>query len=208
MTNKINCPHCGKTITGSLDDRTWADIKKNHKTVNVGDIKTETLITGEVVEFVCIDKNRDGANLTFANKNLFDFMLYMNNENTNEGSWRECFMRKTNMPRVEKLLSAELQASIKEVSKFTNGMETKDRLFLFSKNEVFGTDETCKDNQYEFYKDEKNREKLTNSGNDYWWWLRSPDSTNAPSFRGVFSTGNLSGGLASFARGVCLGFCV
>jgi len=206
-----------------LKDLSWAEIAEISRSgkaaehFEVGDTKTVELFTGEAVELVIVGLDHDEAQdfkgkagITFGTKNLLDQMYYMNNEYTNEGGWGKSFMRNVNMPRIDKLLPQELREVICPVVKLTQGNGLGDRLFLFSESEVYGTkDDRYRENeQYPYFEDSKNRVKVTNSGNDYWWWLRSPLSTFTTFFRFVISNGNLSFNIASIAIGLCLGFCV
>ena len=213
MNTKTKCPHCGAEVA-SLESMSWAEIKKNPERVVVGDSKVVDLITGERVEFVVVgkehDKTIDGgmASLTFATKHLLEQMHFMNPTNTNKGGWGESFMRKANMERIYRLLPDEVKDVICTVIKHTGDEKTNDKLFLFSEIEVFGTDKTSREHQYPYFKDEDVREMVTVSGNDYWWWLRSPLVGGATGFRDVYAGGGLDWDSATGAGGVCLGFCV
>lgn len=87
------------------------------------------------------------------------------------------------------------------------------KLFLFSEIEIFGSTTYSKageGSQYSYFATAANRIKyLSNgSGSAGWWWERSPHGSNSYHFCVVYSVGDAGTSSASYAGGVCFGFCV
>ena len=143
----------------------WA----NPGTLKVGDEIVETLKDGREVVFVVMDDGVIGL------KNLLGYHR-MNKEWTNEGGWLACDMRRYLNEEVIALLPDALIAAIKP-RKF--GKE-EDKLWLFSEMEVFGEHDWTENDpdrgfQFEYFKDRRNRIKVDEDGDAYWWWERSPN---------------------------------
>ena len=214
----------------NLNTLTWEEINevaengRADKVFEIGDTKTITLYTGEVVELAIIGFNHDKlseqnkkASITFAFKNLLDGEFEMNGEYTNIGGWEKCKMRNEYMNRLFKLLPTELQSVIAVVDKKTSvGNEseelktTKDKLFLLSQSEVFGNSSYSADGegeQYEYFKDNENRVAHRNNSSD-WWWLRSPNVASSSRFCNVTGNGFADYTTASDSHGVRPAFCL
>ena len=87
------------------------------------------------------------------------------------------------------------------------------KLFLFSEIEIFGSTTYSKageGSQYSYFATAANRIKyLANgSGSASWWWERSPYGSYSSYFCGVNGGGDAYINGASYASGVCFGFCV
>ena len=174
----------------------WA----NPGTLKVGDEIVETLKDSREVVFVVMDDGVIGL------KNLLGYH-HMNKDWTNEGGWLACDMRRYLNEEVIALLPDELVAAIKP-RKFG---EEEDKLWLFSEMEVFGEHDWTENDpdrgfQFEYFKDRRNRIKVDEDGDAYWWWERSPYGGVSVSFCNVNSDGNASGDFASNTYGVCFGF--
>lgn len=215
LNNSIE--HAPQEITCSLEE--FIEYIENTDDISecygVGDYKTIELYTGEEVKMIILDLGRDKlASGSIAKVTLgilsIDGLFNMNPTNTNEGGWRESFMRQR-MERIFKLLPPILQAHIKPVIKHTcvgqgNNVvvSTVDKLFLFSEVEIYGqVDYSCygEDAQYDYFKLAGNRQFNRCK------WLRSPLSDNSC----FCYTENLAGasyGRANTGCGIAFGFCV
>lgn len=214
----------------NLNALSWEEINeiaengRADKVLEVGDTKTITLYTGEIVELVIIGFNHDKlseqdkkAGITFAFKDLLDGEFEMNGEYTNVGGWEKCKMRNEYMNRLFKLLPTELRSVIAVVDKNTSiGDEseelktTQDKLFLLSQSEVFGNSSYSADGegeQYEYFKDNENRIAHRNGSSD-WWWLRSPNVAYSTYFCVVDDYGGANYSVAGFSYGVRPAFCL
>lgn len=215
----------------SLNDYTWQEIKEAadegyaDSVFVIGDTKTITLYTGEKAEVVIVGFNHDtisGSNdkagITFAFKNLIDGRFEMNETDTTDGGWAKSKMRNAYMQRLFNLLPSDLQDVITDVDKITGvggGSEnkteiTQDKLFLFSKREVFGNSNNTADfegKQYPYFENEENRIAYR-AGDTDWWWLRSPYLADSRSFCGVDNDGFASYDWATGSSGVRPAFCL
>ena len=122
---------------------------------SVGDEKEVTLTTGEKITLVIMGLNHDDladgsgkAGLTLGTKNCLTTNYPMNASSTNTGGWAGCVMRNTTLATIFGYLPNEVQAVIKTVKKITGRYDlsprgtletTEDKLFLFSQEEVMGT---------------------------------------------------------------------
>lgn len=210
--------HTPQEITCSLEE--FIEYIENTDDVSerygVGDYKTIELYTGEEVKMIVLDLGRDQlASGGTAKVSLgilsMDGRFNMNPTDTNEGSWRDCLMRRR-MERIFRLLPPILQAHIKPVVKHTSAgqrnseiVATVDKLFLFSEVEIRGRTEYSypgEDTQYDYFKLAVNRQF------DDYKWLRSPSSGYYNYFCRVNSTGIACNSSASNGYGVAFGFCI
>ena len=156
----------------------------------------------------------------------------MNTSNTNNGGWRDCYMRKTLLNGTSnsllKALPAALQSAIKSINKYTdagsgsdhntaaNVIATQDKLWLLSEFEVWGTryyaNEAEKNyqQQYDYFKagNTKIANRHTAVTTAVWWWLRSPYYNYTSTFCNVYSNGTYFNSNAYYSAGVRAGFCV
>lgn len=214
-----------------FDDYTWAEIAaiaergEAADIFSVGDFKTVTLYTGEIIKVVILGFNHDtisgtnaAAGITLGLRDMLDGEFEMNEQYTNAGGWDKSKMRNVYMPRFLKLLPAELQAVIKTVDKKTGAgggsnklITSQDKLFLFSQKEVINDDTYTaggEGKQYPYFEDEGNCVK-NRGGSALTWWLRSPYTSGSPTFRYFYSSGTVNGSSdANNAYGVSFGFCI
>lgn len=214
----------------TLNAMSWQEIKDAvnegiaDKIFKIGDTKTIELYTGETIEVVIVGFNHDKisgsddfAGITFGLKNMLDGEFEINEDYTNVGGWKKSKMRNVYMQRFFKLLPADLQEVIETVDKITGvggGSEqteiTQDKLFLFSKREVTGSNEyvaPMEGKQYPYFENEDNRIK-ERAGSAYYWWLRSPLASIATSFCCIDSNGDFNIYGAGGTGGVSFGFCI
>lgn len=209
-------------------NNTWAQIidachkNKVPATWVVGNQKTMT-IDGTAYVIDIIGKGHDDysdgsgkAPLTFQLHDCYGERKTMNSSNTNSGGWTSCAMRSTHLPAILALMPTEVQNGIREVNKLTSAGSqsatintTADKLFLLSDIEIFGSVSDSKSGegtQYDYYKAGNSRVKNYN-GRAYFWWERSPYSSNSTYFCIVFSNGYPAYNNASGAFGVAFAFC-
>ena len=216
-----------------LEMLTWeeiADIAKSGKAAahfRVGDTKDITLKSGETVTAVIVDFNHDvldselesTAGITFGIKGVLDGWFEMNTYDTNKGGWAKSKMRTVYMQRIENLLPDDVRAALQPVVKTTTkggGSDeiemTVDKLFLFSEVEIVGTDAADSGDdegvQYKYFEKPENRVKKRDNGAACNWWLRSPNTSGAAFFCGVYTSGIMRSYFASNAYGVSFGFCL
>ena len=143
----------------------------------------------------------------------------MNSSNTNNGGWTSCVMRNTYVPIFITRLTNELQSVIKAVNKLTSVggnnstiTTTRDKLFLLSEIEIFGSlshSYSGEGSQYAYYKAGNSKNKTYISGSATGWWERSP-AKDSISFCNISNAGAAAGvnSGASAPIGVAFAFCI
>ena len=215
-------------LKDNFADNEWSEIIAACQSGNVpaswvvGNYKNMT-INGKAYRIDIIGKNHDDyadgsgkAPLTFQMHDCYDDLKQMNSSNTNNGGWNSCAMRSTHLPTILNLMPAEVKAAIREVQKKTsagnqssNIQTTNDKLFLLSEIEIFGSTTYSfagEGKQYAYY--QAGNSKVKNlSGSAYYWWERSPGSSNSAYFCYVHRGGDADASGASTSYGVAFGFC-
>lgn len=145
----------------------------------------------------------------------------MNSSNSNVGGWQSSYMRNTLCATFLTRLPAEMQAAIKECRKYTDNTgnanssdatkvtETKDKIFLLSEYEVFGSagygnaGEKDYQAQYEYYAagNRKNRYRVRSTSNLCNWWLRSAHRASTNKYVAVDTYGSIMVGEAYYSYG-------
>lgn len=215
----------------SLDSLSWEVIKNicdagaARLFFRVGQTKTITLKNGKdiLVRIIGInhdvDKNGATCLLTWETVNLWEDRHAMNANCSNKGGWKDSDMREWLANDVLALFPDELTRVICNTIKSTTAggtsnkmVETADKLFLLSEQEVFGRQIYSKGNEghwYDWYRQENTPYgKKYPGGERGWRWLRSPDGSNSTCFCSVYSTGSASYDDASSSSGVSFGFCI
>ena len=202
------------TITKSITNPiTWNEIKeaiaagKAKELLAVGDYISVMLKDGTHMRIAVAGIDHYNENeVIFAFKDIMPNEKPMNAEYTNRGGYEASDMRTYLNEELFALLPDDLQEVIKE--------RRGDKLWLFSRREVFGEDSMDyrykspeDDKQLPYYEDMANRVKLRNGDTD-WWWLASPNSASTTSFCYVDYGGNSDSHFASNSRGVAPGFCI
>ena len=168
-------------------------------------------------EFVTLTVGHDESGKTyFCFEDCIVDRWHMNSEWTNEGGWAASDMRRWLNTTLFALLPDEIQAVIKptRIVQVIGGerIETEDKLFLFSKTQLFGkgswSEIEPEDTQIDIFRTEKNRVKECGNLGTSSWWTRSPRSDNSNRFGMVNSDGSANGSYASSSRGVAPGFCI
>lgn len=196
---------------------------------NLGDTKTDTLSTGEVVEYQLIDYNHDDksdgsgkAGITLQTKNCLNTTYVIKQYSLNiETGWRDDPIRTTHMKSIKATLSPELQSVIKMVDKKASlgkGMSaavTSDDLFLLSEFEIFGKvdyaqDGTNEGTQYAYWalhNANADRIKYSN-GTAIAWWERSSSKYMANYNAQVSKAGAMGTSIKNNAAGVSFAICI
>lgn len=145
---------------------------------------------------------------------------YMNSSDTNVGGWTDCARRKWCNEVYYNALPSVFRSMVKEVNKKTSAGNqsstintTKDKAFLLSESEIYGSTTYSKageGEQYEYYKTTANRYKLpkwSSSSNSHIYWDRSPYGSNSSGFCRVYSDGS-GWSYASNTRGFAPCLCI
>ena len=146
---------------------------------------------------------------------------YMNSSDTNVGGWKDCARRKWCNEIYYNALPSVFKSMVKEVNKKTSAGNksstintTKDKAFLLSESEIYGSTTYSKPgegSQYEYYKTTSNRYKLpkwSSSSRSHIYYDRSPYGDNAAYFCRVSGNGGTAWDGASYARGVAPCLCI
>lgn len=223
---------CSVTVSLLKDnfaDNEWSEIIAACQSGNVpaswvvGNYKNMT-INGKAYRIDIIGKNHDTyaaggtAPLTFQMHDCYTETKQMNSSNTNSGGWQNSAMRTTHLPAILNMMPAEVKAAIRDVQKKSSAgnqsssiQTINDKLFLLSEIEIFGSTTYSfagEGKQYAYY--QAGNSKVKNlSGSAYYWWERSPNSSDSIRFCTVTSGGNANAGAnsASNSGGVAFGFC-
>lgn len=162
----------------------------------------------------------EGVHFVWGQKDCLSQAGRMNTSDTNAGSWNGCAMRADLNDKYYNALPATFRSCLKQFNVITaqtyNGstnQTSQDYISLFAEKEVFGTatySNTTEANalsQIEYYKTASNRIKQVN-GSNYYWWERSPRSSNDTHFCCVDSNGPVYSSRASYTRGVAPFGCI
>ena len=217
------------SFPANFSDATWEQIIEACQNNAVpdtwvadGSCYKDMLINGTNYRIDIIGKNHDTyasggtAPLTFQMHDCYDTGYPMNSSNTNSGGWQNSAMRTTHLPAILNMMPAEVKAAIRDVQKKSSAgnqsssiQTTNDKLFLLSEIEIFGSTTYSfagEGKQYAYY--QAGNSKVKNlSGSAYYWWERSPLSSNSIYFCRVNSSGNAGANGASTSNGVAFGFC-
>ena len=145
----------------------------------------------------------------------------MNSSDTNVGGWTDCARRKWCNEVYYNALPSVFKSMVKEVNKKTSAGNqsstintTKDKAFLLSESEIYGSTNYSKSgegSQYEYYKTTANRYKLPKWNSDrvsHIYWDRSPAGSDSSHFCGVFGSGSAyydnASGSYGFAPCLCI----
>lgn len=220
------------------EEMTWDDViaaTKNgkYKTFTVGDMKELDLGSEGIVHMqivgIDVDDLADGsgkAPLTFISKELLNTSHRMNPANSGNtegtgtiGGWEKCEMRSYLKETVKLLVPENVRNAIVNVTKYSNIFDTSgtkvlnsvttDDVWIPSNHEIFGGTnyETLGHIYSDVFTDANSRKKFkVGASSADIWWLRSSLSTY--NFKRVSNNGNGSGGSASDANAVALGFCL
>lgn len=200
------------------------------KYFRVGDKKTISLLTGELVTLIILGFGHDDltaggkAPITLGMENLLATTYCMNSPATNVGGWNASQMRTSTMATLLTQLPVDLQAVIKQSNKKTSSGSSTittsvDNLFLFSEVEIANAitqSYAGEGEQYEYWRTvkdgtvAKNRiKKLSNgSGSAVYWWLRSPRKSSSDGFACYMDNGLDVNSGSNRTYGISFGFCI
>lgn len=145
----------------------------------------------------------------------------MNSSDTNVGGWTDCARRKWCNEVYYNALPSVFRSMVKEVNKKTSAGNqsstintTKDKAFLLSESEIYGSTTYSKageGSQYEYYKTTANRYKLPKWNSDlvsHIYWDRSPRGSSGSYFCIVYNSGNANFSNASSSYGFAPCLCI
>lgn len=217
-------------IGATLNDTSWADIStaskygQASKYWNIGDAKTVTINgTNQTVKIIGFDHDtlttsdgsRTKAGITFMRMSGSSETLInsMNRSATNDGGWKDSYMRTSVLSGHISSLPADLQAVLKSVNKVTSRgsssatlVTTSDKLFLLSEVEIYGNIDFSVAGEGEVYAYFKaGNSKIFGSS---FWWERSPYRAGYTNFCCVNSSGSRTRANADTDYCVFYAFCV
>lgn len=236
----VSCPGCGSRFSIGMDvgeevlnpdvavarknieHSSWAyiaeEIRSGHayRAVSVGDEISFALKDGKNVSVTAVAENP-----YWQNSMAFCFTdcigeYQMNDTFTNRGGWSKSKMRKHHIDDILPLLPDELVGVITErtIVQIQDGSryESKDKIWLPSRTELFGQTEAYSDIdfgdvQFEYFKDEKRRVKMLD-GSTAPWWERSPYYNGSGLFCFVNTNGYANYYNAQTAAGVAPAFII
>lgn len=220
---------------GNFATSTWAEIKAAVQAGiggldlseywAVGDTKSVTLTTNEVIELQIAGFNHDTysdgvtAPVTLVMKNCLNTTAKMNSSDINTGGYPASAMKTYVETNIYDKLPADLKSIVAPVKKkcytkynsASSLSEANYNVWLLAEAEVFdrvtqtvGNGEGTK---YPIFTDNASRVKKVN-GTANSWWLRSAVSSSSGSFVSVDLSGDVSYYSASISLGVAVGLCV
>lgn len=220
---------------GDFATSTWAEIKTAvqlgiggldlSEYWAVGDTKSVTLTTNEVIELQIAGFNHDTysdgvtAPVTLVMKNCLNTKYYMNNYDDNTGGYPASTMKTYVETNIYDKLPSDLKAIVAPVKKkcyttfnqASSLSEANYNVWLLAEAEVFdsvsytiGNGEGTK---YPIFTDNASRIKKVN-GPANTWWLRSAYSGSSAGFVRVRSGGGVGNYYASYSGGVAVGLCI
>lgn len=220
---------------GAFATSTWAEIKaavqagisgldlSEHWAV--GDTKSVTLTTNEVIELQIAGFNHDTysdgvtAPVTLVMKNCLNTISVMNSSNTNVGGYPASAMKTYVETNIYNKLPSDLKAIVAPVKKkcyttynqASSLSEANYNVWLLAEAEVFDSVSYTVGNgegtKYPIFTDNASRVKKVD-GSAAAWWLRSARSNASAYFVFVASEGGVGSYDASSSRGVAVGLCV
>ncbi len=220
---------------GAFATSTWAEIKAAVQAGiggldlseywAVGDTKSVTLTTNEVIELQIAGFNHDTysdgvtAPVTLVMKNCLNAVAKMNNFDDNTGGYPASAMKTYVETNIYNKLPSDLKAIVAPVKKksyttynvASSLSEANYNVWLLAEAEVFdGVSYTIGNGEgtkYPIFTDDGRRvKKVDNSG--YNWWLRSAYSSHSNRFVCTTSNGAVYHTYASSLIGVVVGLCV
>ena len=204
--------------SGGLENNSWdtiaayARVGKLQNYVNVGDVKTLSLLNNRQVHMQLISFN-DGGHLYYP-KGTVDFISQelfasspMKSTNDNNGGWIQSTLRTQLNGTIINYLPQELRQNIRDkyhLYSFGGGRldfrTAYDTLWIPTEYEIFGTSLYGGENStmsiyYSFFESNNRRVKaVTSSG--YPWWLASTNINNSTDFLYVNSNGDEASAVA------------
>ena len=203
-----------KILTTVEKESSWAALKSaaQNGTLKSGDKIPVTLKNGE--EIVLTIGHDERGNAYFCFEDSLNETRPVNSENTTAGGWKAFDIRQWLNNDLFALLPDDLQAVIEptEIVQIINGerIVTKDKLFLFSKTQLFGKGEWSRiepeDTQIDIFATEKGRVKECGEHGTWPYSTRTPYNGNTDIVCMVNSNGIADDTIAYSSRGVAPGF--
>lgn len=222
-------------LVSNFATSTWAEIKAAvqagingldlSSVWNIGDTKSVTLTTNEVIELQIAGFNHDTysdgvtAPVTLVMKDCLSSIEPMNSANNNAGGYPASAMKTYVETNIYNKLPSDLKAIVSPVKKrcytsypdASSLSEANYNVWLLAEAEVFdsvshtiGNGEGTK---YPIFTDNTSRVKKVNTV-DRLWWLRSCTKSSGRNFVLVYDDGNVSYANATDYCGVAVGLCV
>lgn len=220
---------------GNFATSTWAEIKAAvqagingldlSSVWNIGDTKSVTLTTNEVIELQIAGFNHDTysdgvtAPVTLVMKDCLSSTELMNSANNNAGGYPSSAMKTWVENNIYDKLPSDLKAIVAPVKKkcyttynqASSLSEANYNVWLLAEAEVFDSVSYTVGNgegtKYPIFTDNASRIKKVN-GSANFWWLRSANSSYSTSFVFVSSDGGVGYISASRSYGVAVGLCI
>ena len=220
---------------GNFTTSTWAEIKAAVQAGisgldlseywAVGDTKSVTLTTNEVIELQIAGFNHDTysdgvtAPVTLVMKDCLNTTAQMNSSNTNNGGYPASAMKTYVETNIYNKLPSDLKALVAPVKKkcyttynsASSLSEANYNVWLLAEAEVFDSVSYTVGNgegtKYPIFTNNASRVKKVN-GSAYFWWLRSAYSSISAYFVYVRSGGGVFRSCASSGYGVAVGLCI
>ena len=162
------------------EDASWAQVKElvAAGALKVGDEISDNLLTGQKMVYVVADITEE--EVKFVSKDLLPERVVWNENGRNTGGFKESDLCRYLNEEVWAILPEELKAVIseRECLQIVEGKEERFmlKLWLPSEFEVFGdswASEVEEGQQFELFKDTRNRVKCNQEGERAIWWLLS-----------------------------------
>lgn len=171
-----------------------------------------------ILEVASLSHYHDGDVVLVA-KNCLPNRMSMNAENTNDGAWKECDLRKYLNGDFLELLPDGFRKMLRkkktrQVLPDGTVLKCKDLVWIPTEREMFGEDifgsGDDREKQLELFKDRRNRIKnIAGKPEDIcWYWLASPSATHSAHFCNVNTGGSADDNNASYSSGVAPGFVI
>lgn len=184
------------------EDASWAQVKELVAAggLKVGDEVSDNLLTGKKMVYAVADITEE--EVKFVSKDLLPERVVWNESGRNTGGFKESDLCRYLNEDIWAILPEELKEVIseRECLQIVEGKEERFmlKLWLPSEYEVFGegwASEVEEGQQFELFKDPRNRVKCSQEGERAYWWLLSVcagDSTYACTVSGYGNAGNSS----------------
>lgn len=162
------------------EETNWGKVKElvAAGSLKVGDEISDNLLTGQKMVYVVADITEE--EVKFASKDLLAERVVWNENGRNTGGFKESDLCRYLNEEVWAILPEELKAVIseRECLQIVKGKEERFmlKLWLPSEFEVFGdswASEVEEGQQFELFKDPRNRVKFDQDGERATWWLLS-----------------------------------
>ena len=197
------------------EDASWAKVKElvAAGALKVGDEISDNLLTGQKMVYVVADITEE--EVKFISKDLLAERMEWNESGRNTGGFKESDLCRYLNEVVWATLPEELRAVIseRECLQIVEGKEDRFmlKLWLPSEFEVFGdswASEVEEGQQFELFKDPRNRVKFDQDGERANWWLLSVCAGYSAYACRVYSNGLASNGSCSRALRVPVCFSI